>query len=619
MFKFNSNHIMVGQIKQILNTFNLPSYKIYTKEYEQYFNNTGTEHPGVIDGLYIKDGKVQKYENNNWSTLELFVYNRKILNITKTLPITNNIYDDQTHEYLGNFLRFQRDYLGIDLMPLYNCFGKKVCNHLDIAVEKKTIEGYERKRHVFWSKDNDYTIYAIPIKFFQEYTIALDASCGVEMCCGFYKDYMEEFPEKVEDNYKYKTWSDSEQKYVLESLTRVDLNQIIINNTYQKFSELRFNNPLLWNKLNISTINNILKDCVKQEVPTILETDTEEVRKEKQALLDKVNAYRNQILKKENDLKLFIKIPIANKSSITILEGNYLTHNHRLYKLIHEERSYRHPERDENGDYLRDENGDFIYDLSKEAEIRTFAKWESKQNHFVTNYETVLFGEGASAEDTVTITNPEVEDREFNPISPLQLLMLNTGTSYPFADRLLEYLAGNVVTEVDSNSDNIKRVQKVMQTNRNSISLYGAWEGKMRNILYDYMMGGKPSGEQFPQEIAHDVLGYVDKDVEKFYTAWKHEYCRDASGHYIPLTIKEKVLDGDGNPVRDENGKYVYEEVQLYREIQMPLTEADKKLLEEIREFVLVIKDHAEIPMYREVYKPLYTVSNVDIYDGEEV
>ena len=55
-----------------------------------------------------------------------------------------------------------------------------------------------------------------------------------------------------------------------------------------------------------------------------------------------------------------------------------------------------------------------------------------------------------------------VNEQKLLPISGLELLAGNTGVSYPFADRLLEYLLDNVITPIDDISDNIKRVQKVI-------------------------------------------------------------------------------------------------------------------------------------------------------------
>lgn len=92
----------------------------------------------------------------------------------------------------------------------------------------------------------------------------------------------------------------------------------------------------------------------------------------------------------------------------------------------------------------------------------------------------------------------------------------NTGESYPFADRLIEYLIGNAITGLDENFDNIQRTQTVVQAKCNNnlinVSTDGIWDGKLKLILYDFM--GKLSAKFTAN---HDILGYVDKDVEQLY------------------------------------------------------------------------------------------------------
>ena len=82
MFKFNDTNILTGYIKEILASFNLPSYKVYTRQQREHFEETGEElnviasqeaskasdkapekHPCFIS--YIKDGSVQQYFKNN--------------------------------------------------------------------------------------------------------------------------------------------------------------------------------------------------------------------------------------------------------------------------------------------------------------------------------------------------------------------------------------------------------------------------------------------------------------------------------------------------------------------------------------------------------------------------
>jgi hypothetical protein len=176
--------------------------------------------------------------------------------------------------------------------------------------------------------------------------------------------------------------------------------------------------------------------------------------------------------------------------------------------------------------------------------------WKYTNNHCVLNFNT---------RDNIDLNN-----YSFNPISKLQLLELNTGESYPFADRLIEYLSGSAITSIDEIPDNIKRVQRVMNQNNYYFMIDGLWEDKMQNILYDYIMNSGPVeaiivgddkendpnnyGKRIsdPKEykyktkqilidkrqglhrrlghtsksMLYDILGYVDKDAEKWYASW---------------------------------------------------------------------------------------------------
>ena len=91
MITFNDSSIIVGYIKELLYSFNLPQISV----------------PEL---------------KHNFPSYTLDDY---IPNITTNLKLENNIYDTYTHEYLGNYLRFIKDYSGINLMSLYNCFSNK--------------------------------------------------------------------------------------------------------------------------------------------------------------------------------------------------------------------------------------------------------------------------------------------------------------------------------------------------------------------------------------------------------------------------------------------------------------------------------------------------------------
>lgn len=534
MFKFNSENIFTGYIKQLLTSFNLPKYHVYTAEQQKYHekylaaqNNINSlnykikmldkemesldqesdeyrqlsierneiyeemiaaenlllgtpekdvlistvrqEVPNYANGgnaleyvsymryiPYIKDGQIQiyaptiktktettiidgkeitedktviQYSDNDWKpyhaaygsehykvhnknanihTPKGYTYNLKIRNYTKNLKIQNNVYDSYTHEYLGDYLRFQRDYRNINLMPLYNCFSNTLCPRLDIsfdvvedvidnATNKVTKKGYVAK---FDTRETSYKIYMIPIKLFQKYTIAIDCFTDVEVCCGFY------------GKYQYGSAYDT-----------------IAEDTYRCFNSMLFNKPVLYD-------------------PTAGLTKYLDPR------------HPLEIAQHETDLKLFIKLPISNKSSIVILEGDYTEYTPSTI-IKHS------PTKDDN----------FIV----------------VNNHTQVNFDG------------------DLDENIKHLVTPLQLLAQNTGISYPFADRLIEYLVGNAVTPVDDISDNIKRAKKVINAKTNALHDDGGiWEKIMQLILYNY------ASNNFNVRINHDILGYVDKDTESY-------------------------------------------------------------------------------------------------------
>lgn len=534
MFKFNSENIFTGYIKQLLTSFNLPKYHVYTAEQQKYhekyidaqsnidalkyrieelnkklesLDQESTEYKQLIaesskireemlaaknillgtpekDVListvrqevpnyanggnaleyvsymryipYIKDGQIQiyaptikteeettiidgkeitenktviQYSDNDWKpyhaaygsehykvhnkyanihTPKGYTYNLKIRNYTKNLKIQNNVYDSYTHEYLGDYLRFQRDYRNINLMPLYNCFSNNLCPRLNISFDvvedvidnvtnKVTKKGYVAK---FDTHETNYKIYMIPIKLFQKYTIAIDCFTDVEVCCGFY------------GKYQYDTAYNK-----------------IAEDTYKCFNSMLFNKPVLYDP----TVG--LKKYLDPRHPL-------------------------EIAQHETDLKLFIKLPISNKSSIVILEGDYTEYTpSTIIKCS--------PAKDDN----------FIV----------------VNNHTQVNFDGDL-------DESIT-----------HLVTPLQLLAQNTGISYPFADRLIEYLVGNAVTAVDDISDNIKRAKKVINAKTNALrDDEGIWEKIMQVILYNY------ASSNFNVRTNHDILGYVDKDTESY-------------------------------------------------------------------------------------------------------
>lgn len=532
MFRYNNTHIFTGYLKQLLSSFNLPTCKIYTQEFARYLEEHGTEDPRILKSFdtlgidqratrinYLKNNSLYYYfwdrekvtreinvPNAYWRKGAEVFYdsNRAVRWLTKKLVSPGSSYDTTTHEYLGDYLRFLRDYYDINLMSLYNCFNDKIYNNILINHKIKIVndkfdptraEGLNNPRTItsyttFNSQEPGYRIYAIPVKLFAEYTIAIDCSQSIEMFCGLYN-------------------------------TRLDTSSYagkLATKTYQKVNRAIFSQPFLYNKLTIDNWQ-IEEDFKDGKLRTDIFTHWD-------------------IAEREKDLRLIIKIPVSCKSSITILEGDYRNFNDFKYTP-------------DVANYVgRDANSNTT---TKEKTI-----WCYRQNSSILNFNTIGQTQNGDGLD--------LNHSSFKPISKLQLLAFNTGESYPFADRLVEYLSGSAITSMEEIPDNIRRVQRVMEQNKNYFAIEGIWENKMQNILYDYMMNSGPiiikddklkdtrQGRHIVLGHTHkstlyDVLGYVDKDTEKWYASWKKENGRTA--------IKNNIQNVD--IYVDKNGKSLWD------------------------------------------------------------
>lgn len=393
MLKFNDDNIYVGYIKQLLNSFNLPQCQIGDKEFKQTLH-------------YIKGNSLYLYSYDNiqeeGQTRRISNYKRgdAIKNITKNLEIRSNIYDSYTHEYLGDYLRFLRDYDNLDLMSMYNCFSNVVAYNLDF-----TINGVN-----FNSSSDEYTIFAIPIKYNKKYTIAIDWHGTIDLCCGFYSN---------------------EQRY--QSPLNVDAsdNTLVERETYLRVSGTRFNHPFVFDKNVIST--------------------------------KYVRDYYN-----EKNFKLFLRVPTMCKSSIVILEGDYacdteLLVENRRQKLVPSTYFYRR--------------------LDEQGEI------------------------------TDDILDSNTGTTDFKYMTKHQLLSINSGESYLLADRLVEYLSNQVITQIDPVINNIKRLQrKALIEYDNKYNTYGIFDEDTRKFLYKDIVVGNDLQNKY-----YDTLAYVDKDVERVF------------------------------------------------------------------------------------------------------
>lgn len=434
MIKFESNNILVGYIKNLLAEFKLPTPPVYTYDSNDY---------AVEKQLYIKDDYICQFIDGHFEKLFAFENSNIEKNYYKQLKFTGNSYDSHTHEYLGDYLRFIRDYKGLNLMSLYNCysnsFPRNMCyqskpvnsenNNTDSNSENSNTEqsnSTEAESFVFDTADSSYKIIMVPVRANKVYTIAIDCSISYEIACGFYD----------------------------RALITSDSSDFIMERTYKRISSSSFSSPYLYDGLvfNPSTDTKLYKTAVMNE----------------------------------NNLKLFIKLPASNQSSIVVLEGSYLNCNDWSFAT---------------------------FEKSKTTDI-----FKAKYNYSVIN------------------AYPEnVNSSEIDYTSLLKsknsLLYMNTGISYPFSDRLIEYLVHNTIDITENIPENIKRMQWLLlerykegKTDSGLPSIgkaYGIWDKKYSVILYNLAL------KEGLLDSKSDILGYVDKDVE------------NKLGRYIDIKEKE--------------------------------------------------------------------------------
>ena len=251
MYNFNENNIVAGYIKELLHNFNLPTCEVFLPNQTVVFPEANYIYNNFIvkTRSSISIGKRSSLAFNEYDVVAPYYYNKKVYNLTKNLKLNSIIYDRYTHEYLGNYLRFYRDFMGIDLMMLYNCFSNYQVSNLLYGD--------------FDAEDLDYKIYAVPIKFNRKYLIGIDSDTKVELVCGLFTD-----------DYQITTLN-------TKNSTKIDS---LYNYTYQAMNGTKFNSPFEFSV-------------------DILQLDNQTTFK-----------------RYESCLKLFIKVPVNNKSSIAVVE-----------------------------------------------------------------------------------------------------------------------------------------------------------------------------------------------------------------------------------------------------------------------------------------------------------
>ena len=201
-----------------------------------------------------------------------------------------NYYDSDTHRQLGEYLRFYRDTTGVDLMPFYNCFNYEFAEDFHLTSNGT---GYA------FGPDKDYKYVAVPVRIGATYTIAVDCPFEVRMRPMFYSSF-------------------GLVETMVSTASYQDLNALFTFN----YSYSTFEQPVSSGGVQKETVTGasvIRLPFVSFKKPFVFKVDLNFAGQgtvDSEKLLE--CAYSN-----ERFLRLIIRLPISNKSSLVVLEGDY--------------------------------------------------------------------------------------------------------------------------------------------------------------------------------------------------------------------------------------------------------------------------------------------------------
>lgn len=305
IIKFNEETILTGYIKQLLHSFNLPACKVFNSvnEMVDFYGDKGA--------IAI----IKKYNNNTDYLVRLngrkiiaetqYSFNKDYLNITTNLSLFNGVYDSKTHIYLGNYLRFLRDYKNIDLMSLYNCYS-------DLTFT-----------------DSTYKYICIPVKYNQPYTIAFDGD--ISYYFAFDNDL-----NKIQESFEQKTTTNRKcyfkYPFVLRTGKEESEGSVYKENNYRLIIRAKLSNesPIVVLEKTFKHINNnSLSDSSR--VSNMLEKDLIQIQPNFEASGVDVGDFLNNISLLRNKKKY--NQPFSSRL-VEYLVGNVITPEDKISKDI---------------------------------------------------------------------------------------------------------------------------------------------------------------------------------------------------------------------------------------------------------------------------------------------
>jgi hypothetical protein len=456
MLRFNNDNIITSEIKQLLKEFNLPQLKVWKQGVVIF--------PGVF---YIKDNSLCVGVAGQPPTLKViepYIYSKKIANITKNYIISDMVYDSYTHKYLGDYLRFYRDVKKVNLMSMYNCYANELAKNINIQVR----DNQNNLKFIFDTENNNFKIYMVPVKFFEQYTIGFECDTKIEIIAGLYdNDKLVNFSSNPEDTALY-------------------------NSTYVKKVGTKITTPFLYTKL-----------------------------------VDLGDLLTRTLYLQEPNLKLFIKVPATSTSSLVVLEGDYLK-----FSELHFDEDDTFSSRKVPFEVCNFETGTinidgqtFVYNGAN-TERRYISRPQLLDFNSTISYPFAsrlieyIFGHVITSDEEIGSNIARIQKRLVQRYN--DYVKDQTGDFVYLLDLNGDYVLSNgtaiSIAAFDALPSTDPRKKMRLPIHRfigmgsivNEVSL---WSIKLRNVCYDAIFNSNI--ETIPNSNKFDLIGFIDKDSEK--------------------------------------------------------------------------------------------------------
>lgn len=307
--RFNDNTIETKFVKQLVANTQVPFISTWkpgdfairgmmyiTKDAIWRCNHTGypqdimdtctpQEHTQIIGGSYTNEELIPYF-----TKVGPYVFGEEYYNITGSYQSNILGYDATTHFYLGQYLRMMRDLFDLDMMPFYNCFCGEYVSDID----------FDESSMVKTTKSTQFKIAAVPVKFGRTYTVAINSELPVETMLVVYgkKGIIKDLTNNLND--------------IIESTSTDDVTSFAPTKTYRRYLKTSFSHPFTYRTKDWHQLWNTY---YRKNGKLISEEDDLEIYGN--------SNYDQGIGQFEKYLKLLIKVPITNSSSLVVLEGDY--------------------------------------------------------------------------------------------------------------------------------------------------------------------------------------------------------------------------------------------------------------------------------------------------------